>query len=327
MLVVGELGWPLLDDGRPSNSLAQAQSLRRSDRQRAQLPRMARPAASRRSRRRPTRPTQLASLSQAAAGGRRAARDVRPDRGARRALRLSRSRGRAPGRRAAGGRRRRSRRSPGACTRSASGCPMRGSRICRLFPSPRDRHAGRAGEGAHRQDRPVRAADVETPADDADAVFDRRRRPRRQGDVATAERLYRRVMKIDPGDPAAPFNLGNLLRAGGRNGRGRGGLSGRRQGRSRIRSTPGTISPTCSTTRAAPTRRSAASSARSTPIRRYADAHVQHRPAAAAARTACRGGGVVAALSHARRRLALGGARAARLKFCEIQLAGSIVVR
>ena len=28
VLVVGELGWPLLDDGRPSNSLAQAKSYR-----------------------------------------------------------------------------------------------------------------------------------------------------------------------------------------------------------------------------------------------------------------------------------------------------------
>ena len=28
VLIVGELGWPLLDDGRPSNSLAQAKSYR-----------------------------------------------------------------------------------------------------------------------------------------------------------------------------------------------------------------------------------------------------------------------------------------------------------
>jgi tetratricopeptide (TPR) repeat protein len=35
-------------------------------------------------------------------------------------------------------------------------------------------------------------------------------------DTATAERLYRRVMKMDPTDPAAPFNLGNVLRSSGR---------------------------------------------------------------------------------------------------------------
>jgi hypothetical protein len=36
------------------------------------------------------------------------------------------------------------------------------------------------------------------------------------GDVAEAERLYRTVIKGDPKDVAAPFNLGNMLRACGR---------------------------------------------------------------------------------------------------------------
>jgi tetratricopeptide (TPR) repeat protein len=36
------------------------------------------------------------------------------------------------------------------------------------------------------------------------------------GDVAEAERLYRTVIKGDPKDAAAPFNLGNMLRACGR---------------------------------------------------------------------------------------------------------------
>jgi tetratricopeptide (TPR) repeat protein len=35
------------------------------------------------------------------------------------------------------------------------------------------------------------------------------------GDVAEAERLYRIVIKGDPKDAAAPFNLGNMLRACG----------------------------------------------------------------------------------------------------------------
>src|ERR1700724_3935852 len=38
-----------------------------------------------------------------------------------------------------------------------------------------------------------------------------------RSDIAAAERLYRRVMKMDPADPAAPFNLGNVLRSNGRN--------------------------------------------------------------------------------------------------------------
>ena len=37
------------------------------------------------------------------------------------------------------------------------------------------------------------------------------------GDIAGAERLYRILMKSDPADASAPFNLGNLLRAISRN--------------------------------------------------------------------------------------------------------------
>jgi tetratricopeptide (TPR) repeat protein len=37
------------------------------------------------------------------------------------------------------------------------------------------------------------------------------------GDIAEAERLYRILMKSDPTDASAPFNLGNMLRADGRN--------------------------------------------------------------------------------------------------------------
>jgi len=35
-------------------------------------------------------------------------------------------------------------------------------------------------------------------------------------DIAEAERLYRVLMKCDPTDAAAPFNLGNMLRVDGR---------------------------------------------------------------------------------------------------------------
>ena len=34
-------------------------------------------------------------------------------------------------------------------------------------------------------------------------------------DIETAQRLYRKIMRIDPGDPTAAFNLGNLLRSVG----------------------------------------------------------------------------------------------------------------
>ena len=41
-------------------------------------------------------------------------------------------------------------------------------------------------------------------------------RLRRMGDIAEAERLYRLLMKSDPTDASAPFNLGNMLRVNGR---------------------------------------------------------------------------------------------------------------
>jgi predicted Zn-dependent protease len=42
------------------------------------------------------------------------------------------------------------------------------------------------------------------------------RPPRTRATPWLRNRLYRRLMKVDPADPAAPFNLGNLLRSFGR---------------------------------------------------------------------------------------------------------------
>jgi tetratricopeptide (TPR) repeat protein len=53
-------------------------------------------------------------------------------------------------------------------------------------------------------------------ADNPDALFEQAQAAEEAHDAETAERLYRRVMKVDPNDPAAAFNLGNLLRALGR---------------------------------------------------------------------------------------------------------------
>jgi tetratricopeptide (TPR) repeat protein len=49
--------------------------------------------------------------------------------------------------------------------------------------------------------------------DDADALFAQAQAAEDQGDAEAAEQLYRRVMRIDPADAAAPFNLANILRA------------------------------------------------------------------------------------------------------------------
>ncbi len=57
---------------------------------------------------------------------------------------------------------------------------------------------------------------VEDAREDPDSLFERAFTAEQLGDVAEAERLYCVLMKSDPTDASAPFNLGNMLRAGGR---------------------------------------------------------------------------------------------------------------
>src|SRR5262245_53283620 len=57
---------------------------------------------------------------------------------------------------------------------------------------------------------------VNLPEQSADALFEHAQAADENGDHAGAERLYRVLMKCDPSDAAAPFNLGNMLRADGR---------------------------------------------------------------------------------------------------------------
>jgi tetratricopeptide (TPR) repeat protein len=57
---------------------------------------------------------------------------------------------------------------------------------------------------------------VEDSREDADALFEEAQAAEQAKGLETAERLYRKVMRIDPADPAAAFNLGNLLRSTGR---------------------------------------------------------------------------------------------------------------
>jgi tetratricopeptide (TPR) repeat protein len=213
VLIVGELGWPLLDDGRPSNSLAQARSYKV-------------PIASERrflewlGRSAPQEQTktytadQLASLSKLplgvvdelamfglieARGGRFGFRDVAAARqvaallGADVALSV--------------------------ITKSLSEIrkwlPETSLASLKLYPESSDRILVEQMKG--RADKTGQLMlDVDRPTDDADGDFAAAQAAEERNDGATAERLYRRVMKIDPSDPAAPFNLGNVLRAGGR---------------------------------------------------------------------------------------------------------------
>ena len=50
-----------------------------------------------------------------------------------------------------------------------------------------------------------------------DDLFEQAQSAEGDGDIAEAERLYRILMKSDPTDLSAPFNLGNMLRAHARN--------------------------------------------------------------------------------------------------------------
>ena len=210
VLIVGELGWPLLDDGRPSSSLAQAQSYGvpiASERQFLEWLGRSVPENQVRT----YTADQLASLSKLPRNvvdqlaifglieGRgslygfrdlAAARQVAKLLGAGVALSM--------------------------VTRSLheirKWLPDARLSNLRLFPESSDRllveqTAGRTDKTGQFQ------LDVKASADDADAIFDQAQAADEGSDAATAERLYRRLMKMDPQDPAAPFNLGNLLRA------------------------------------------------------------------------------------------------------------------
>src|SRR5262249_5823816 len=93
--------------------------------------------------------------------------------------------------------------------------PDAGLSNLKLFPAARDTLLVEQSKG--RTDRkgqfmlPVGEAQ-ESP----DALFDEARGAEEAGDLVTADGLYRRVMRAVPADPAAAFNLGNLLRGAGR---------------------------------------------------------------------------------------------------------------
>ena len=58
---------------------------------------------------------------------------------------------------------------------------------------------------------------VEETRHNSDDLFEQAQSAEEVGDIAEAERIYRLLMKSDPADASAPFNLGNMLRAHARN--------------------------------------------------------------------------------------------------------------
>jgi tetratricopeptide (TPR) repeat protein len=213
VLVVGELGWPLLDDGRPSNSLAQAKSYGvpvASERQFLEWLGGATPADEART----YTADQVAALAKLprevvdqlamfglieGRGGAFGFRDVAAAR-------------QIAGLFGAG--------TPlSAITKSLyeirKWLPDARLSNLRLFPESSDRILVEQIKG--RTDNTGQfLLGVEAPGDDPDAAFEKAQAAEESGDAAAAEQLYRRAMKMDPGDPAAPFNLGNVLRAAGR---------------------------------------------------------------------------------------------------------------
>ena len=234
VLIVGQLGWPLLDDGRPSNSLAQAKSYGipiASERQ--FLDWIGRSAPEEQAK--TYTADQLASLEQAAERGRRPARHVRPDRSratASTASAISRPRARSPACSAPGP-------ALSVITRSLheirkwlpDARPLQPAPVPGILrPDP-----GRADEGPHRPDRPIRARRRHSRTTTPTRSSSRRRRPRRQDDLATAERLYRRVMKIDPRRSGRAVQSRQRAACDGTHGRSGDRLPRRRQGRPELR--------------------------------------------------------------------------------------------
>ncbi|MBV9968390.1 MAG: tetratricopeptide repeat protein [Xanthobacteraceae bacterium] len=214
VLVVGELGWPLLDDGRPSNSLAQAKSYGipvTSERQFLEWVGQGVPDAQAKA----YTAAQLAALAKLppavveqldlfglieARGGLYGFRDLAA---ARQVATLF----------AAGT-------ALSTITKSLSEIrkwlpDVRLSNL-KLFPESSDRLMIEQLQG-RTDSRGQYMLDVAAPGDDPEATFAAAQAAEEAGDHETAERLYGRVMKLDPAEPTAAFNLGNVLRARGRN--------------------------------------------------------------------------------------------------------------
>jgi tetratricopeptide (TPR) repeat protein len=213
VLIVGELGWPLLDDGQPSNSLAQAKTYSvpvASERQFLEWLGRSTPDGEART----YTADQLAALSKLPREvvGELAMFGLIEERGGAFGFRDLAAARQIAGLFAAG--------TPlSAITKSLSDIrkwlPDARLSNLRLFPESSDRILVEHLKG--RTDNTGQfVLDVDPPGDDADAVFEEAQDAEEGGDAAAAEQLYRRAMKMDPADPAAPFNLGNVLRAAGR---------------------------------------------------------------------------------------------------------------
>ena len=210
ILVVGELGWPLLDDGRPSNSLAQAKTYGipiASERQFLEWLGKSAPQDHAKT----YTADQLAALSkvpravvdQLAMFGLLEERDglfgFRDLAAARQVAALF-----AAGITLS--------RITSSLNDIRKWMPDVGLSGLRLFPESSDRILVEQMQGRTDQKGQF-VLDVAGPNADPDDLFAQAVAAEDSEDIATAERLYRRAINADQDDAAAPFNLGNLLRA------------------------------------------------------------------------------------------------------------------
>ncbi|HEY2533018.1 MAG TPA: tetratricopeptide repeat protein [Xanthobacteraceae bacterium] len=215
LLIVGELGWPLLDDGRPSNKLKRATaygvpvvSERRflewigkvipdavhrtySVDQLASLSKLSRDKIQ--------ELTQLGLLDERA--GSFGFRDLASSRQIAKLL--------ADGVRL----------SEIICsvTEIRKWLPDSGLANVRLHPGPCNSLVVEQSEGRHTDKHGQFILAMDECQPNSSDLFAEARLAEEMGDIAQAERLYRILMKTDPTDASAAFNLGNLLRGCGRN--------------------------------------------------------------------------------------------------------------
>jgi tetratricopeptide (TPR) repeat protein len=214
LLVVGELGWPLLDDGRPSNKLSRASAYGipvANERRFLEWIGRAVPDSAHKT----YSADQLASLGKLSSdmilklaqlgllderGGRFGFRDLASARQIAKLL--------ADGVRLSEIIR--------AVTQIRKWLPDVGLASVRLHPGPHysleiEQPGGRTDQ--HGQF----VLAVDQSQNNPDDLFELAQSAEQVGDVAEAERLYRILIKSDPTDVSASFNLGNMLRANDRN--------------------------------------------------------------------------------------------------------------
>ncbi len=214
LLIVGELGWPLLDDGRPSNKLSRANSYGipvASERRFLEWIGKAVPDSVQKT----YSTEEIAALSKLPSdmiqelaqfgllderGGRFGFRDLAS---ARQIAKLF-----ADGVRLSEIIR--------AVSQIRKWLPEVGLANVRLHPGPDHRlEVEQPGGRTDKSGQFVLA--VAGSQHDPDELFEQAQSAEEAGDLAEAERLYRILMTSDPTDASAPFNLANLLRTAGRN--------------------------------------------------------------------------------------------------------------